>query len=73
MKYEPGEYSWEMMEKDETTTWDGVRNYRAQNFMKTMKEGDQAFFNHSVSEKCICSIVEISQEFFYMTTDFMLC
>lgn len=68
MKSEPSEFSWEMMEKDGTTTWDGVRNYQAQNFMKTMKEGDLAFFYHSVKEKCICGIVEISKEF-YMTTD----
>lgn len=68
MKSEPGEYSWQMMEKDGTTPWEGVRNYQAQNFMKTMKEGDLAFFYHSVKEKRIVGIVEICKEF-YMTTD----
>ncbi|HBV21155.1 MAG TPA: EVE domain-containing protein [Nitrosomonas sp.] len=33
---------------DQTTAWDGVRNYQARNFMwKQMKIGDQAFFYHS--------------------------
>ena len=27
--------------------WDGVRNYLARNYMRTMKKGDKAFFYHS--------------------------
>lgn len=33
--------------KDQTTWWDGVRNYEARNKMKSMKLGQQAFFYHS--------------------------
>jgi len=29
MKTEPGNYSWEDLEKDGQTFWDGVRNYAA--------------------------------------------
>ncbi|MEQ2236191.1 hypothetical protein ILYODFUR_010009 [Ilyodon furcidens] len=32
---------------DQTGCWDGVRNYQARNFMRQMKEGQQAFFYHS--------------------------
>jgi len=30
-----------------TTCWDGVRNYQARNFMRTMTVGDQVLFYHS--------------------------
>ena len=30
-----------------TTCWDGVRNYQARNFMRSMKVGDLVFFYHS--------------------------
>ena len=30
-----------------TTCWEGVRNYQARNFLRTMAVGDQAFFYHS--------------------------
>jgi len=34
--------------KDQTTCWEGVRNYRARNFMRDeMKEGDGVLFHHS--------------------------
>ncbi len=29
------------------TTWDGVRNYQARNFMRSMHKGDEALFYHS--------------------------
>ena len=32
---------------DQTTCWDGVRNYQARNFMRDMKVGDRALFYHS--------------------------
>ncbi|XP_026469513.1 thymocyte nuclear protein 1-like [Ctenocephalides felis] len=68
LKSEPNTYSFKQMETDQITSWDGVRNYQAQNFMKTMKIGDQAFFYHSVSDKEIVGIVEIIKEH-YMADD----
>ncbi|MCA9472582.1 MAG: EVE domain-containing protein [Nitrospirales bacterium] len=35
---------------DQTTCWEGVRNYQARNFLHAMKQGDQAFFYHSNAE-----------------------
>lgn len=31
----------------QTTCWEGVRNYQARNFLKSMKVGDLGFFYHS--------------------------
>ena len=35
------------LQAEGTTLWDGIRNYQARNFMRSMNVGDQAFFYHS--------------------------
>lgn len=47
MKSEPQVYSIIDLERDRKTTWDGVRNYQARNFLCQMHQGDLAFFYHS--------------------------
>ena len=47
MKSVPDAYSIKDLEKEKETLWDGIRNYQARNFMRSMKIGDQAFFYHS--------------------------
>ena len=40
--------------------WDGVQNHRAAANLRTMEQGDQAFFYHSVTGKEIVGVAEIS-------------
>jgi predicted RNA-binding protein with PUA-like domain len=48
MKCEPSAYSIENLQKDKVTSWEGVRNYQARNFMRDeMQPGDMALFYHS--------------------------
>lgn len=47
MKSEPDTFSLDDLERLGTTPWDGVRNYQARNFLRSMKPGDRAFFYHS--------------------------
>ncbi|MER3434066.1 MAG: EVE domain-containing protein [Leptolyngbya sp. ERB_1_1] len=47
MKSEPEVYSIADLERDRVAIWDGVRNYQARNYLRTMKSGDVAFFYHS--------------------------
>jgi predicted RNA-binding protein with PUA-like domain len=49
MKSEPEAFSIDDLARsaDQTTSWDGVRNYQARNFMRSMKVGDQVLFYHS--------------------------
>ena len=49
--------------------WDGVRNYQASNNMKAMEIGDLVFFYHSVNEKQIVGIAEISAPYHPDPTD----
>lgn len=47
MKSEPDVYGIDHLQREQTTLWDGIRNYQARNFMRSMAVGDQAFFYHS--------------------------
>lgn len=69
IKSEPGTWSWDDQVRDSVTYWDGVRNYQANNNMKAMKTGDQAFFYHSVKEKQIVGVVEVVKEHYPDHTD----
>jgi predicted RNA-binding protein with PUA-like domain len=47
MKSEPDVYGIDRLEAEGSTLWDGIRNYQARNFMRSMQVGDLAFFYHS--------------------------
>ena len=63
-KSEPNTWSWDQQvaKGDAGEEWDGVRNYQARNNMREMSVGDRGFFYHSVNEKRIVGIVEVSAE-----------
>ena len=61
MKSEPEKYGWEQLVRDGETVWDGVRNHLAAMNLRAMEVGDQAFLYHSVSEKQITGIMEITR------------
>ena len=51
IKSEPGTYSIQDLERDGTTEWSGVRNYKARNYMRDeMQPGDGLLFYHSSTE-----------------------
>ncbi|HWI87664.1 MAG TPA: EVE domain-containing protein [Sphingomicrobium sp.] len=62
MKSEPESYSWDDLVRDGGTEWDGVRNNAARLHLKAMKEGDEAFFYHSMSDKAVVGIMRIARE-----------
>ena len=51
LKSEPGAYSIQDLERDGRTSWEGVRNYQARNFMRDdMQPGDGVLFYHSSAD-----------------------
>jgi len=65
VKSEPGCYSIDTLENepDQTTSWDGVRNYQARNFMRDeMKLGDKVLFYHSVTKPSVVGVCEVVRE-----------
>jgi predicted RNA-binding protein with PUA-like domain len=47
MKSEPYVYSIDDLEREGSTCWEGVRNYKARNNMRAMKVGDEVLYYHS--------------------------
>ena len=64
MKTEPDVYSIDDLKRDGVTSWTGVRNYQARNFMRDdMKVGDRVLFYHSNAEPPgIAGIAEVCRE-----------
>ncbi len=63
-KSEPDNYSIDDMQRDETTPWDGVRNYGARNYMRDeMKPEDGVLFYHSNQKPpAIVGMMEVVSE-----------
>lgn len=64
VKSEPGAWSWQQQVAAGTTFWDGVRNAQANNHLKAMRVGDQAFFYHSGAERAIVGVVEVVRAYY---------
>lgn len=65
MKTEPGCFSIDDLANSpqQTSMWDGVRNYQARNYMqKEMKVGDPVLFYHSVTRPGIVGLAEVASE-----------
>jgi len=65
-KSEPFKFSFEDLKHSDqqTTTWDGIRNYQARNFMRDQaKQGDLVLFYHSrVDPPGVVGVAEITKE-----------
>lgn len=63
MKTEPGCFSFDDLldSPDQTTAWDGVRNYQARNLLRdAMNEGDGVLFYHSnIAEPVIAGVAQV--------------
>ena len=60
MKSEPDAYSYDDLLAEGEGTWDGVRNHLAARTLRTMRQGDLAFFYHSNIGKEIVAVATIS-------------
>lgn len=69
VKSEPFKYSWEQLNRDGKTAWDGVRNNQAAIYLRSMKIGDELFFYHSNEGLAVVGIAEVVGEHFIDPTD----
>ncbi len=76
LKSEPNVFSIQDLKesKNQTTNWDGVRNYQARNFLRDeMKKGDKVLFYYSNSEPNeVAGVCEIVKEGYADHTQFDL-
>lgn len=74
IKTEPGMYSFAdlLAEPQQTTMWDGIRNYQARNLMRDdMKPGDPVLFYHSqVKPPATVGLAEVASEAYPDPTQF---
>ena len=64
MKCEPSAYAIDDLQRDGTSSWEGVRNYQARNFMRDeMSAGDRVLFYASNADPSgVTGVAEISRE-----------
>jgi predicted RNA-binding protein with PUA-like domain len=63
MKSEPDVYSIDDLARDGSTSWEGVRNYKARNNMRAMKAGDGVLFYHSNAKPpAVAGIARVCKE-----------
>jgi predicted RNA-binding protein with PUA-like domain len=73
MKSEPSAFSIDdlMTAPRQTTCWDGVRNYQARNFMRSMAIGDRVLFYHSNADPpAVVGIAEVVKTAYADPTQF---
>lgn len=73
MKSEPSTFSIEDLARapGQRTCWDGVRNYQARNYMRTMAVGDQVLFYHSNADPpAVVGIAEVVRTAYPDSTQF---
>ena len=74
LKSEPNTFSYDDLEraKKKTTPWDGVRNYRARNFMRDeMRVGDGILYYHSNADPPgVAGVAEVASESYPDATQF---
>jgi predicted RNA-binding protein with PUA-like domain len=71
MKSEPDTFSIDELAKRKVAGWDGVRNYQARNFMKTMAVGDKVLFYHSsIVPPGVAGLAEIAKTAYPDPTQF---
>jgi predicted RNA-binding protein with PUA-like domain len=59
VKQEPETYAWEAFVREGGTSWEGVRNYQARNFLKAMKVHDRVLFYASGGTKAVIGLAEV--------------
>jgi len=69
LKSDPETYSFQDLVRDKSTSWDGVRNYQARNFLKEMRKGDLAFIYHSQEEKSVVGTAKVTRSAYPDPTD----
>jgi predicted RNA-binding protein with PUA-like domain len=62
VKSEPFVYSFEQLQREGKSMWEGVRNYAARNHLRAMKEGDLVLFYHSREGLEVVGITRVSRE-----------
>ena len=59
---DPEDYGWSHMVEQGRAVWDGVKNARAQNYMKECAAGDLVIVYHTAPDKAVQGIAKVVRE-----------
>ena len=59
LKTEPSAYSYEELERDVRTVWDGISNPAALKNLRQMKAGDRVFIYHTGNAKAVVGLARV--------------
>ena len=59
LKTEPSAYSYERLEAERRTTWDGVKNPVALKNLAAIRAGDEALIYHTGDEKAVVGVARV--------------
>jgi len=62
LKTEPGEYSYDDLEREKRGRWDGVANPVALRNLRAMKKGDRVLVYHTGEAKAVVGLAEVVGE-----------
>lgn len=62
LKTEPSCYSYDDLERDKKTVWDGITNNLALKYLREMRKGDTAIIYHTGDEKRLVGLAEVSSD-----------
>jgi predicted RNA-binding protein with PUA-like domain len=62
LQTEPDQYSWDDLERDFSTVWNGVTDYEALKNLRDVDEGDMALICHKGDEAVILGIVQVRSD-----------
>ena len=57
---DPDDFGWSEIERDGKAVWDGIKNARAQNNLRTSSVGDQVLIYHTAPDKAIMGIARVT-------------
>lgn len=56
LKTEPSTFSFQQLQKEKRTVWDGVRNPQALKYLAQVRKGDRLFVYHTGAEKAVVGV-----------------
>jgi predicted RNA-binding protein with PUA-like domain len=59
LKTEPSTYSFDQLEREGRTTWDGVRNPTALGHLRAIRTGDEILIYHTGAEKAVVGVAKV--------------
>jgi predicted RNA-binding protein with PUA-like domain len=59
---DPEDFGWNELARDGKAVWDGIKNARAQNNLRSAQVGDRALIYHTAPDKAIVGIAQITSE-----------